>query len=86
MASSNSVTLFSSVILGIAVYGETLAKGGTGTRGIRRHRPRRSPWSGIALLAGSEAPQETATGTANPSPRHVTRIRRLPTGTRPRMP
>jgi len=67
MASSNSVTLFSSVILGIAVYGETLAKSGTS-----------HAWSasaglliaivGIALLAGSESPQETAPGAADPSP------------------
>ena len=66
MASSNSVTLFSSVILGIVVYGESLSKTGTG-----------HSWStiiglvvavvGIAFLAGSEAPAEAA-GTANPSP------------------
>lgn len=29
MASSNSVTLFTSVVLGIVVYGETLSKSGT---------------------------------------------------------
>ena len=53
MASSNSVTLFSSVILGIAVYGETLSKTGSSHTG--------PPSSGllvaivgIALLAGSE--------------------------------
>src|SRR6185437_6467810 len=33
MASANSVTLFSSVLLGIAVYGETLAQSGTGHAG-----------------------------------------------------
>src|SRR3974390_533487 len=34
MASSNSVTLFSSVVLGIVVYGETLAKSGTSHAGF----------------------------------------------------
>ncbi len=60
MASSNSVTLFSSVILGIVVYGETLAKSGTAHAG--------SAFAGlliaivgIAFLAGSESPPETAT-------------------------
>ena len=67
MASSNSVTLFSSVILGVTVYGETLAKSGAS-----------HAWSayaglliaivGIAFLAGSESPQETAPGAADPSP------------------
>ncbi len=66
MASSNSVTLFSSVILGVAVYGETLAKSGAS-----------HAWSayaglliaivGIAFLAGSESPQETVPGAADPS-------------------
>ena len=66
MASSNSVTLFSSVILGVTVYGETLAKSGTS-----------HAWSasaglliaivGIAFLAGSESPQETVPGAADPS-------------------
>ena len=65
MASSNSVTLFSSVILGIAVYGETLAKTGTG------HASSTAiglvvAVVGIAFLAGSEAPTEVA-GAANPS-------------------
>ena len=67
MASSNSVTLFSSVILGIAVYGETLAKGGTShvsstTIGLI------IAIVGIALLAGSEAPQDVASGAPGPSP------------------
>jgi drug/metabolite transporter (DMT)-like permease len=66
MASSNSVTLFSSVILGVTVYGETLAKSGAS-----------HAWSayaglliaivGIAFLAGSESPQETVPGAADPS-------------------
>jgi drug/metabolite transporter (DMT)-like permease len=68
MASSNSVTLFSSVILGITVYGETLSKTGTS----------HSAFTvvglvvaivGIAFLAGSETPQEEAAPRApDPSP------------------
>jgi drug/metabolite transporter (DMT)-like permease len=55
MASSNSVTLFSSVILGIVVYGETLAKTGTG------HVSAAAiglvvAVVGVAFLAGSEGP------------------------------
>jgi drug/metabolite transporter (DMT)-like permease len=69
MASANSVTLFTSVILGIAVYGETISKSGAG------HSV--SAWAGllvailgVALLAGSESPQQAApgAGAANPSP------------------
>ncbi len=66
MASSNSVTLFSSVILGIAVYGESLSKTGTGHSGSTIIGLVVAV-VGIALLAGSEAPAEAA-GTANPSP------------------
>jgi hypothetical protein len=61
MASSNSVTLFSSVILGIVVYGETIAKSGASHTG--------SAFAGlfvaivgIAFLAGSESPTEAAPG------------------------
>jgi drug/metabolite transporter (DMT)-like permease len=69
MASANSVTLFTSVILGIAVYGEVISKAGTG------HSV--SAWAGllvailgVALLAGSESPQQAApgAGAADPSP------------------
>ncbi len=66
MASSNSVTLFSSVILGIAVYGESLSKTGTGHSGSTIIGLVVAI-VGIAFLAGSEAPAEAA-GTANPSP------------------
>jgi drug/metabolite transporter (DMT)-like permease len=59
MASSNSVTLFSSVVLGIAVYGETISKGA----GAHRW----SAWAGLAvaiagitLLAGSEPPSDVS--------------------------
>jgi len=67
MASSNSVTLFSSVILGIAVYGETLSKSGSAHAeftivGLL------VAIVGIALLAGSEAPREAAAHAPDPSP------------------
>ncbi len=67
MASSNSVTLFSSVILGITVYGEALSKGGSShvaptVVGLI------IALIGIALLAGSEAPQGSAPPAADPSP------------------
>ena len=55
MASSNSVTLFSSVILGIAVYGETLSKTGTAHAGSTVIGLVVAV-VGIALLAGSERP------------------------------
>jgi drug/metabolite transporter (DMT)-like permease len=67
MASSNSVTLFSSVILGITVYGESLSKNGGG------HTSSAViglvfAIAGIALLAGSESPQEAPSGAPDPSP------------------
>jgi drug/metabolite transporter (DMT)-like permease len=67
MASSNSVTLFSSAILGVTVYGETLAKSGsahTGSTVVGLI----VAIVGIALLAGSEAPREVVSGTPDPSP------------------
>lgn len=73
MASSNSVTLFSSVLLGVVVYGETMSKTGashTGSTVIGLV----AALVGIALLAGSESPQEMprgptgAAGAADPSP------------------
>ena len=65
MASSNSVTLFSSVILGIAVYGETLARSGTGHAGSTVIGLVVAV-VGIALLAGSEEPV-AVDGPPNPS-------------------
>jgi drug/metabolite transporter (DMT)-like permease len=65
MASSNSVTLFSSVILGITVYGETLAKSGTAHAGSTVVGLVVAV-VGIAFLAGSEAPTEVP-GAAHPS-------------------
>lgn len=67
MASSNSVTLFSSVVLGIVVYGEAMSKSGAWHVG---------PTVvgllvaivGIGLLAGSESPRETVSGAPRPSP------------------
>ena len=73
MASANSVTLFTSVILGIAVYGEMISKNGAAHSG--------SAFAGllvailgIALLAGSGEAEPTtpdasgAPGTPHPSP------------------
>ncbi len=55
VASSNSVTLFTSVILGIVVYGETLAKSGSvhaGSTAVGLV----VAIAGIALLAGADEP------------------------------
>jgi drug/metabolite transporter (DMT)-like permease len=68
MASANSVTLFTSVILGITVYDEALSKSGAGHTssafiglGVAL--------LGIALLAGSAAPEAASEQpTADPSP------------------
>jgi drug/metabolite transporter (DMT)-like permease len=67
MASSNSVTLFSSVILGIVVYGETLAKSGSAHSGATIVGLLVAI-VGIAFLAGSETPGEVPAGTADASP------------------
>ncbi len=61
MASSNSVTLFSSVILGITVYGETIAKSGGGHVGSTVLGLALAI-VGIALLAGAEPPPGDETG------------------------
>lgn len=55
MATSNSVTLFTSVILGIAVYGERLAKSG-GSHGGLAVLGLLIAVVGIAVLAGSASP------------------------------
>jgi drug/metabolite transporter (DMT)-like permease len=65
MASSNSVTLFTSVILGITVYGETLSKGG-GAHGGSSALGLLLALGGIALLAGSESPEPTTLGMSEP--------------------
>ena len=66
MASSNSVTLFSSVLLGIGVYGETLAKTGSGHSGSTVIGLVVAV-VGIAFLAGAEEPTAVP-GTASQSP------------------
>jgi drug/metabolite transporter (DMT)-like permease len=67
MASSNSVTLFSSVILGIVVYGETLAKSG-GAHVGSTVVGLLVAIGGIALLAGSESPEQVPDGSDSPVP------------------
>ena len=67
MASANSVSLFTSVILGITVYDETISKSGAGHTssafiGLA------IALVGIALLAGSAAPESSKQPTTNPSP------------------
>jgi len=67
MASANSVSLFTSVILGITVYDETISKSGAGHTssafiGLA------VALVGIALLAGSAAPESSEQPTTNPSP------------------
>jgi hypothetical protein len=64
MASANAVTLFTSVVLGITVYGEQLSKSGAG-HSSSAFLGLIVAIVGIALLAGSDAPQTSA---ANPSP------------------
>jgi drug/metabolite transporter (DMT)-like permease len=61
MASANSVTLFSSVLLGMAVYGETLSKTGT-SHSSAAVIGLLIAIVGIALLAGSDAPEPSAPG------------------------
>jgi len=65
MASSNSVTLFTSVILGVTVYGETLSKGG-GVHGGSSTLGLLLALGGIALLAGSESPEPTTYTVSDP--------------------
>jgi drug/metabolite transporter (DMT)-like permease len=65
MASSNSVTLFTSVILGITVYGEKLSGGG-GVHGGSSALGLLLALGGIALLAGSESPEATAYEISDP--------------------
>jgi drug/metabolite transporter (DMT)-like permease len=70
MASSNSVTLFSSVVLGIVVYGEAMSGAGashTGSTVVGLL----AAIVGIALLAGSESPVQPVgdtPDTPDPSP------------------
>jgi drug/metabolite transporter (DMT)-like permease len=66
MASSNSVTLFSSVVLGIAVYGERLSKAG-GTHAGLALLGLAVAIVGIILLAGAAAPQPAEPAGIDPS-------------------
>jgi hypothetical protein len=67
MASANSVTLFTSVILGIAVYDESISKSGA-PHASSAYIGLLIAIAGIAFLAGSEAPQDAPSGATDPSP------------------
>jgi hypothetical protein len=69
MASANSVTLFTSVILGIAVYGETITKSGA-AHSVSGYAGLLVAILGVALLAGAASPEQAApgAGAADPSP------------------
>ncbi|HUA94743.1 MAG TPA: DMT family transporter [Acidimicrobiales bacterium] len=71
MASSNSVTLFSSVLLGIAVYGEAVSKSGAGHSGSAALGLVVAV-VGIAFLAGSDDPSKETPGETHPSPGGLT--------------
>jgi drug/metabolite transporter (DMT)-like permease len=60
MASSNSVTLFASVVMGVTIYGERLSKAGGAHVGAAVVGLAVAI-VGIAFLAGSEPPDEVAT-------------------------
>jgi drug/metabolite transporter (DMT)-like permease len=64
MASANSVTLFTSVVLGLTVYDEQISKGGAG-HSSSAFLGLIVAIVGIALLAGSDAPRTSA---PSPSP------------------
>ena len=66
MATSNSVTLFTSVILGVAVYGERLAKPG-GSHGGLAVLGLLIAVGGIAVLAGSASREQPDTADLRPS-------------------
>jgi drug/metabolite transporter (DMT)-like permease len=69
MASANSVTLFTSVVLGITVYGEVISKTGA-PHSASAYAGLLVAIAGVALLAGSESPEQAApgAGAADPSP------------------
>ncbi len=66
MASSNSVTLFSSVILGITVYNEALSKSGT-SHAFSSSFGLALAVVGIAFLAGSESPEAAPQQSTGPA-------------------
>jgi drug/metabolite transporter (DMT)-like permease len=67
MASANSVTLFTSVILGVAVYDEMLSKSGAG-HVSSAFVGLAIALAGIALLAGATAPEASEHQPTHPSP------------------
>jgi drug/metabolite transporter (DMT)-like permease len=67
MASASSVTLFTSVVLGIAVYGETISKSGV-AHSSSAYAGLLIAIAGIAVLAGSVAPKQARPGATDPSP------------------
>ncbi len=68
LASSNSVSLFVSVVLGIALFGETLSKSGGANVGSA-YVGLAIAIGGIAVLAGSEPPSSMTVADATPQPR-----------------
>jgi drug/metabolite transporter (DMT)-like permease len=67
MASANSVTLFTSVILGVTVFNETLYKSGAG-HVSSTFLGLAVALFGIALLAGASSPEPTELQQPDPSP------------------
>jgi drug/metabolite transporter (DMT)-like permease len=67
MASANSVTLFTSVILGVAVYDEMLSKSGAG-HVSSAFLGLAIALAGIALLAGATAPEASEHQSTDASP------------------
>ena len=65
LASSNSVSLFVSVVLGIVLFGETLSKSGGANVGSA-YVGLAIAIGGIALLAGSEPPSTTVVANTTP--------------------
>ncbi len=66
IASANSVTLFSSVILGVTVYGERLASNG-GVHAASAYLGLLIAIGGIALLAGSSPPAQESRHSDQPA-------------------
>jgi hypothetical protein len=58
LASSNSLTLFASVLFGLTVFSETLAHGGG--RLVPAFAGLAAALAGIVLLAGAKPPQQTS--------------------------
>ncbi len=67
LASSNSVSLFVSVVLGIVLFGETISKSGGANVGSA-YVGLAVAIGGIAVLAGSKPPSNTTVADATPQP------------------